>query len=700
MKMRDAHPAAVFFAVFILFLGGVGTVGFAAEQMVSRKAAVTHRKPGEPVIETAKVKRIFKVKSRAVEQRAPTTLYSHGDPTAQEQLLLEMVNRARADPTAEGVRLAETTDPDVLSAYSYFSVDTNQVKSDFAGYASQPPLAFNPNLITSARRHTNDMATNDFQDHTGSDGSTLKTRTADAGYTGWSALGENIYAYCKSIWYGHCGLNVDWGVVSLGHRKNIMNFSGSVFNEIGIGIVAESDDATQVGPLVVTQDFGLRSGKTFLVGVVYQDSDGDGFYSEGEGLSGVTVMPDSGTYYAVTSTSGGYAIPLSASSGTLGVTFSGGSLSASQTKSVTLTGDNVKLDLVATSGGGGGGGGTGSGPSITAGPAASPAAPNVNETVTFTVTASGATSYSWDFGDGATDSGASATHIYTTAGTYTVTVTVTDGTTSTSASVSVTVSSSSTSGADSSVSLTGRVSQGSGNAPLLSTFNASGTDGNGAAITDFSWNFGDGSTGTGASVSHTYSSPGIYAVYLTGTDANGNYNMLSYVVVVGSSSGAGTGTTAPSSTTISPKNLAARLNFKKDDRDSLSFKGEIELPAGLDPTSMTGAISIGNVVANFTLDDKGRAKAVSGKNRLKLRYKRPKKGAALGAGVIAKLQVRLRGDFSDELVWQGAYNTTADTVLSDIAVHFVLGGQTYSGTLNATYKAKLDRNGRLKARYK
>src|SRR5262245_18024423 len=51
------------------------------------------------------------------------TIYSIGQPTDEEQLYLEYINRSRANPTAEGVRLAATTDPDVLSAYSYFAVD-------------------------------------------------------------------------------------------------------------------------------------------------------------------------------------------------------------------------------------------------------------------------------------------------------------------------------------------------------------------------------------------------------------------------------------------------------------------------------------------------------------------------------------------------------------------------------------------------
>lgn len=49
-------------------------------------------------------------------------LYSIGSPTKEEQLYLELINRARANPAAEGIRLAGTTEADVLSSYTYFGV--------------------------------------------------------------------------------------------------------------------------------------------------------------------------------------------------------------------------------------------------------------------------------------------------------------------------------------------------------------------------------------------------------------------------------------------------------------------------------------------------------------------------------------------------------------------------------------------------
>ena len=54
---------------------------------------------------------------------AEPVAYEIGDPTDAEQLYLELMNRSRANPTAEGVRLAESTDPTIQSALKYFSVD-------------------------------------------------------------------------------------------------------------------------------------------------------------------------------------------------------------------------------------------------------------------------------------------------------------------------------------------------------------------------------------------------------------------------------------------------------------------------------------------------------------------------------------------------------------------------------------------------
>ncbi|MBG0737867.1 PKD domain-containing protein [Paeniglutamicibacter antarcticus] len=55
---------------------------------------------------------------------------------------------------------------------------------------------------------------------------------------------------------------------------------------------------------------------------------------------------------------------------------------------------------------------------------------------------------------------------------------------------------------------------------LSASYNASGSTGAGG-VAEYSWTFGDGSSGTGVSPSHTYAAAGTYSVTLTVTDSHG-----------------------------------------------------------------------------------------------------------------------------------------------------------------------------------
>jgi uncharacterized protein YkwD len=274
-----------------------------------------------------------------------SALYEIGQPTGEEQLYLELMNRARADPVAEGERLRATTDTDVTSAYAAYGVDLDMMVAEFSALSPVPPLAMNAALLEAARGHSDDMLSADFQGHEGSDGSTLGQRVTAQGYP-WSALAENVYAYARSVWHAHAGFNVDWGPggaggmqAGRGHRVNI--HSGA-YREVGVGVVWGR--AGTVGPQLVTQDFGTRQGATPLVtGVAYYDLNGNGFYDVGEGIGGVTVTVDGAAHHGVTANSGGYAVPVPGN-GTYTVRFDGSGLVA-EGQTVEVTGfQNVKLD--------------------------------------------------------------------------------------------------------------------------------------------------------------------------------------------------------------------------------------------------------------------------------------------------------------------------------------------------------------------
>ena len=277
-----------------------------------------------------------------------TTLYSIGQPTDEEQLYLEYLNRMRANPTAEGVRLATTTDADVLSAYSYFGVDTNLMQSEFSTNPPVPPLAMNAKLLATARWHSGDMFTNQYQGHYQTNGNGVVMSPWDRmltnGYNYYTA-GENVFSYATSVFDGHAAFAVDWGPgtggmqTPPGHRDNMLR---ALFREAGMGVVDGTNGS--VGPQLITQDFGTQQSATPLIaGVVYYDFNTNGFYNTGEGIGGVTVNINGSSYYAVTADSGGYAVPVT-TNGNYTVSFSANGLTTTQ-QAVTVSNlANVKVD--------------------------------------------------------------------------------------------------------------------------------------------------------------------------------------------------------------------------------------------------------------------------------------------------------------------------------------------------------------------
>lgn len=287
-----------------------------------------------------------------------TTPYLIGDPTPEEQLYVEMINRARANPVAEAQIFATTTDPDVVQNYDFFDVNLVLMQTQFAALPAAPPVALNAQLIAAARRHTGDMLTNSFQGHVGADGSTFTQRATNAGYTAYQTMGENVYANADSVFHGHAGFDVDWGPgvggmqTPPGHRITIHDSS---FREIGVGVLfgnntpppgSQVPGARPVGPQLVTQEFATKQGATpIITGVVYYDLNGNSFYDIGEGIGGVRVAASGTATVAETARSGGYALPV-AGNGTYTVTFSGTGLTSFNREVTISQSKNQKVDFL------------------------------------------------------------------------------------------------------------------------------------------------------------------------------------------------------------------------------------------------------------------------------------------------------------------------------------------------------------------
>jgi PKD repeat protein len=124
--------------------------------------------------------------------------------------------------------------------------------------------------------------------------------------------------------------------------------------------------------------------------------------------------------------------------------------------------------------------------------------------------------YSWDFGDGKkADKVATATtsHTYDKAGPYTVKVTANSakGAAGKVVQINITVKNANPTAAFS-------ADKTSGDAPLDVSFDGSSSKDTDGTITDYQWDFGDSTKGSGAKVHHPYPAAGTYNVTLAVTD--------------------------------------------------------------------------------------------------------------------------------------------------------------------------------------
>ena len=261
--------------------------------------------------------------------------------TAQEQLMLELINRARMDPAGEAARQG---------------ISLNQGLA--AGTISTAPkqvLAMSDQLVAAADNHSNWMLINDQFNHqesaafpSGRTGLNPNDRMTAAGYV----LAGPAIAYGENIsWTGVLPgpINVTSAIIaqhrslflSPGHRTNILNAG---FEEVGIGQQhgAFLSGGTNYDASMVTQNFALSGSKVFATGVVYNDAVNDNFFSVGEQVvgrgitatGGVSDVTGGGGGYELAFTAGGYkALTFDLATGPVGVLVGVGTT-------------NVKVDVV------------------------------------------------------------------------------------------------------------------------------------------------------------------------------------------------------------------------------------------------------------------------------------------------------------------------------------------------------------------
>jgi hypothetical protein len=278
-------------------------------------------------------------------------------PTPDEQYLLELINRARANSQAEVQRLVAAgqwptgAQQDVNEGLPAGTIST----------APAQPLAMNPYLLDASRKHeqyllANPNVTDPHAEIVNGVNIDYAARDQAAGYPVSDAGGENIWTafgsptndiVTQDIAALEAGTFIDYGpnggTDGRGHRVNTLNPAA---NEVGLGLITTTSNGFP--EYQVTEDYGNAGQTSFLCGITYNDTNQDQFYEPGEELAGVTITATNGAGQTFTTTSwasGGYSLALAP--GTYTVVASGGNIGTPAMQTVTIGNQNVEADFIA-----------------------------------------------------------------------------------------------------------------------------------------------------------------------------------------------------------------------------------------------------------------------------------------------------------------------------------------------------------------
>jgi hypothetical protein len=283
------------------------------------------------------------------------------NPTAEEQHLLQLVNRFRTDPQGEFGRLISSPSPlvardSVLQAdLDFAQVNGAALKSQLESLSAVPPVAWNDAISNFTVGHNAAMlATNPPQQF---HSNTLQRRQAllDAGVNlrfrqGELINSENVFGFGQSVLHTFGSFVIDWQrggpdgmVAGAGHRAAIMNRD---YEQLGQSITPFAGG--NFGPLVTTQVLAnIENPPIMVVGAVFEDRNSSGWYEAGEGIGGVQIVfsGPAGTFTTNSLTAGGYQIELPPGSYTATAT-GGGMQHAVVAQNISVGSTNVWSNLI------------------------------------------------------------------------------------------------------------------------------------------------------------------------------------------------------------------------------------------------------------------------------------------------------------------------------------------------------------------
>lgn len=271
-----------------------------------------------------------------------------GKYSARLEEIRWQINRARYAPEREADRLY-MTNTSTGGHPDYDACEDVDAPNDFGTTSTQwsawtvwmQPLAPNALISIASSNHAKDMMESDRMWHDSPSTnyyaymSNCIYREKLAGYTN-EVMGfyENISYRQANCWWSiydpskypseaesatdcHKGFFTDYGIADRGHRKSILN---SDAREIGLGHARTNWYQYAAGwhqfytEDWTAYDFGKRWSIHFFTDTIFYDSNSNGVYNQGEGLSNIEVRIWNGTnendWYDMSETNGSFTIPV------------------------------------------------------------------------------------------------------------------------------------------------------------------------------------------------------------------------------------------------------------------------------------------------------------------------------------------------------------------------------------------------------
>ena len=235
-------------------------------------------------------------------------------------------------------------------------------------------------------------------------------------------------------------------------------------------------------------------------------------------------------------------------------------------------------------------------------------------------------------------------------------------------------------------------------------------DGNVSELT-YVWTFGDGTVAAGASVTHAFAAPGVYAAQITVSDVTGQVTSTTVTVNIRAPIGPGPDTTgagfsdaliaaaggppsdpgsalygiqpdaAPQSLALT--RLAIQMKFNRSGNDSIVISGKLPIPASYAAAHEPVMLILGNVMQVFRLDQRGHSALPHAGFAVQLKPK----------GRISTFTLQLsKGNFASNLASLGLSNATGKRKLN-IPLTLIFNAQIFQTTRPVLYVAVQGKSG-------